>query len=91
MAEKELWIDEVFDNLRLLDGMAWDLFWLSNSLDRVGNHEIAAELREYSEQMKRSNKAISGAISQNLHEGVEAGQKEMANLLKVALGGTNNG
>ena len=85
--KKELeWLDNIHDQTKILREDAYYLKELSSSFGTLGNTKVSQELGAIADNMLTAQKEIGGNIGKMLSDQVNAGQKEMGNMLRAVLG-----
>ena len=85
MLKEKNWLDEVHDACGDAFDVSYQMEGLAKVLYRVGNEKGADELAELAGVIREAQKTVRTAIGKMLYEQVQAGEKETALVLKVAL------
>lgn len=79
------WLNNIQEQTRVLFEEAYHLKHLASSFYTVGNSKISKELETISENILTAQKEIGGNIFKMLSDEVNAGNREIGNVLKAVL------
>ena len=79
------WLNNIYDRYKVLFDDAYYLKGLAKSFRNLGNTKVSDNLETIADNMFTTQKEISGNIAQMLSDQVNAGQKEMRNLITAII------
>jgi hypothetical protein len=82
---RQEFLDEIRENRRTVQGVAADLRDLASSLARVGNSEVAQELRTYAAELDGATKALGVAVNKDLNHFLKEVQEGAAETMRFVL------